>query len=44
MLDSTRTTAGTASCNAADWFVDRHAREGRGDRPAFIEGGLYSYI
>ena len=23
--------------NAADWFVDRHVREGRGDRPAFID-------
>jgi 4-hydroxybenzoate-CoA ligase len=23
--------------NAADWFVDRHVREGRGDRPAFTD-------
>jgi 4-hydroxybenzoate-CoA ligase len=23
--------------NAADWFVDRHVREGRGDRIAFID-------
>jgi 4-hydroxybenzoate-CoA ligase len=23
--------------NAADWFVDRHLREGRGDRTAFID-------
>ena len=23
--------------NAADWFVDRHVREGCGDRPAFID-------
>jgi 4-hydroxybenzoate-CoA ligase len=38
MLDSTKTSIGTASCNAADWFVDRHVREGRGDRPVFIEG------
>ena len=30
--------------NAADWFVDRHVREGRGDRPAFIdEHGTLSY-
>ncbi len=25
------------SDNAADWFVDRHVREGRGDSPAFID-------
>ena len=24
--------------NAADWFVDRNVREGRGDSPAFIDG------
>ena len=23
--------------NALDYFVDRHAREGRGDRPAFVD-------
>jgi 4-hydroxybenzoate-CoA ligase len=47
MLDSTKTAA--PSGNAADWFVDRHLREGGGDRPAFIDeqrtltyGGLRS--
>ena len=38
MLDSTKTSTGAASFNAADWFVDRHEREGNGARPAFIEG------
>ena len=36
MLDSTK-PAGAADANAADWFVERHLREGRGDRPAFID-------
>ena len=26
-----------ADCNAVDWFVDRHLREGHGDAPAFID-------
>ncbi len=25
------------NANAADWFVDRHIRDGRGERPAFID-------
>lgn len=29
----------TTSENAADYFVDRHLGEGRGDKPAFVEGG-----
>jgi benzoate-CoA ligase family protein len=29
--------------NVADWFVDRHVREGRGDRTALICGGDRSY-
>ncbi len=36
MLDSAK-PATSANANAADWFVDRHIREGRGERPAFID-------
>ena len=30
-------TALSAAGNAADWFIDRHIREGRGERLAFID-------
>jgi 4-hydroxybenzoate-CoA ligase len=34
----------TRTGNAADFFVDRHVREGRGDKPAFIdESGRLTY-
>ena len=35
MLDDAKPAAVTG--NAVDWFVDRHVREGRGERPAFID-------
>ena len=41
MLDTIKPAAAgppaAASANAADWFVDRHVREGRGGRAAFID-------
>src|SRR5262249_18696483 len=32
-----RMTGAAENGNAVDWFVDRHVREGRGDRLAFID-------
>ncbi len=29
--------AASVAANAADWFIDRHVREGRGDRAVFID-------
>ena len=28
--------------NAADWFVDRHVREGGADRVAFVDPGAHA--
>jgi 4-hydroxybenzoate-CoA ligase len=36
MLDGVK-SASLANANAADWFVDRHVREGNGSRAAFID-------
>lgn len=36
-MTDTQGGADAINGNAADWFVDRHLREGRADKPAFIE-------